>query len=152
MTKGGCYGTMGRLVFLFVALIAAGVFVFYAHAGVEEWNRGGAAAEVLKEAYTSETKGKKVSQESYIKYYIHFTRYYRAPFVYEVNGKTYQAKTDTGIELWDEEEVHYDPADPAKCYVGQYPRQEDDSGECFGIAVVALVTAIVFGGKALGWR
>ncbi|MCI6232452.1 MAG: hypothetical protein MR630_07580 [Selenomonas sp.] len=142
---------MHRLVFLIVALVAAVVFVFYAKAGVEEWNRADAETDVLEEAYTGETKGKKVAQETYVKFWFHYTRYYRATFVYEVDGKSYQAETDTGMEMWDEEEVHYDPANPAKCYVGQYARQEDDSGNSFGIAIVALVLAIVFAAGGCGY-
>ena len=38
------------------------------------------------------TKGRKIAQESYIKYWFHLTRYYRATFEYEVDGKTYQAE------------------------------------------------------------
>ena len=61
-----------------------------------------------------------------------------------MNGKTYHTQTDTGIEPWAEEEVHYNPADPAQCYVGLYPQQEDDSGTYLGIAVAAFIIAIVF--------
>jgi len=92
---------MKKPVFLLVALVSFGFFFFYAHAGVEEWNRGDAAAAVLAETYTGETKGQKVSQKSYHDF--RATRY-RAEFVYEVNGKTYHTQTDTGIEPWAEEE------------------------------------------------
>ncbi len=132
---------MKKPVFLLVALVSFGFFFFYAHAGVEEWNRGDAAAAVLAETYTGETKGQKVSPKSYHDF--RATRY-RAEFVYEVNGKTYHTQTDTGIEPWAEEEVHYNPADPAQCYVGLYPQQEDDSGTYLGIAVAAFIIAIVF--------
>lgn len=143
---------MHRLVFLIIALIAAIVFVVYAKAGVEEWNRGSEVADAIKEAYTGETKGKKVAQEKYYKlYFPHFHRQYRATFVYEVDGEAYQVETDTNLEPWDEEEVHYDPADPSKCYVGFSSRMEDDSGDYFGIAIVGLVIAIVFGATALGY-
>ena len=60
---------MRRLIYLLLALISAGVFVYYAWAGVQEWNRGGAAADALEEVYTGETKGKKIAQERYIKYF-----------------------------------------------------------------------------------
>ncbi len=50
---------MKKPVFLLVALVSFGFFFFYAHAGVEEWNRGDAAAAVLAETYTGETKGQK---------------------------------------------------------------------------------------------
>ena len=142
---------MRRLIYLLLALISAGVFVYYAWAGVQEWNRGGAAADALEEVYTGETKGKKIAQERYIKYYIKHVSYYRATFVYEVDGVTYQAKSDTGMEPWNEEEVHYDPANPAKSYVGQYAPQDDDSGTCFGVAVVALVIAIVCAAGVCGY-
>lgn len=71
-----------------------------------------------------------------------------------MDGQTYQKEIDTGLEPWDEEEVHYDPADPSKCYVGHYARQThgDDSGTYLGIAVVALVIAVVFAKYAVSGR
>ena len=142
---------MKGLLFLLLALISAVACCFYAYTGVAEWNRGTEAADTLKAAYTGETKGQKVAQEMYRTGFMYRTTHYRATFVYEVDGKTYQAKTDTSIEPWDEEEVHYDIANPAQAYVGQYPPIESNSSDYFGPAVVALVIAIVFGVGALGF-
>lgn len=142
---------MKTLVYLFLAIVSAIVFAFCAYASIEAWNHGTDEADAIKAAYTGETKGKKVAQESYLKYFPRPSTYYRATFVYEVDGETYQMKTDTGIELWDEEEVHYDVNDPAKCYVGQYPPMEDESTDYWGPAAVAFVMAIVFGAGVLGF-
>ena len=142
---------MKTLIYLFLAVVSAIVFVYAAYNGVQEWNRSDAVAEMQEDAYTGETKGRKIAQESYIKYWFHLIRYYRATFEYEVDGKTYQAEVDSGLEPWDEEEVHYVPDDPATCYVGQFPSREDESGDYFGTAVVAGVMAAVFGAGALGF-
>lgn len=142
---------MKLLINLFLALVSAIVFVYAAYNTVVEWDRADMAAEEQKAAYTGETTGKKIAQDSYSAGSVHPHTRYRATFEYEVDGTTYQAEMDSGMEPRDEEDVHYVPGAPATCYVDQFPKKDDESGDYLGTAVVAGIMTFAFLGGALGF-